>query len=188
MQAGHEHEPHRLVQVQPVADRVQQRVRVTKIGEHGAHAGRLGEQALGVRVHHRIAVHVNTAAAFGDLVDVRARREAAADIEELPDARMSGQETGRAHQEPAVGHRVVQVLGGEPESVRRGRAVDLEVVLAAEPVVVDTCRMGDAGTQIVHWAGHPFIVDAAPRLEILFMRHVLSRSPGSFLLRGDDMT
>jgi hypothetical protein len=73
----------------------------------------LCHQRLGVHGHHRVVVDVHHARAgvarLGDLVDVRAARQPAADVDELADPGIA-QEADRAHQELAVAAHGVQDL------------------------------------------------------------------------------
>jgi hypothetical protein len=76
-------------------------------------------------------------------VQVRPGRDACADVQELPDAFLRDQVAGRAVDELAVlaGH-VSHGRDGLHHRLADG-AVDREVVLAAQPVVVDAGRVWD---------------------------------------------
>jgi hypothetical protein len=89
---------------------------------------------------HGIVVDVDDAAlgrdALRDLVGVVGGGQPGADVQELPDARLAGQVARRPPQEVAVLQRG-QPGGREAlENLVPGGAIDREVVLAAEPVVV----------------------------------------------------
>src|SRR6185437_2372969 len=100
-----------------------------------------GQQSAGVREHQRVVVHVDDPAArrggLCDLVGVARGRQPGADVEELTDALGSRQVAHRPGQERPVG------LGGQPDAGIDadcgvpGAPVGREVVLAAQPVVVD---------------------------------------------------
>jgi hypothetical protein len=90
--------------------------------------------------------------ALGHLVRVVGGGDPGADVEELPDLRLGGQEADRAGQEGAVGpdreHQVRLRLQGP----LAGLTVRGEVVLPAQPVVIDAGYVGDAGVKVVHEA------------------------------------
>ena len=89
--------------------------------------------------------------ALGHLVRVVGGGDPGADVEELPDLRLGGQEADRAGQEGAVGpdreHQVRLRLQGP----LAGLTVRGEVVLPAQPVVVDPRDMRDGDVEV----GHP---------------------------------
>jgi hypothetical protein len=105
-----------------------------------------------VAEHDRVVVHVDDArvgrGALRHLVGVVAAGQAGADVEELADARLGGQIVDRAAEEGAV-------LPDARDDVRilldhqlGGLAVRLEVVLAAEPVIVDPRDRRHAGVDL----------------------------------------
>jgi len=71
-----------------------------------------------------------------------------ADVEELAQALLIREIPDRPGQERAVGPDVEPDGGPGPEHLLGGFPVDGEVVLAAEPVVVDPGRMRDAGVDV----------------------------------------
>lgn len=104
------------------------------------------QQGRGVQQHHRVVVDVDDAAlrrlALGDLVGVVRGRDAGTEVEELRDAGLTGQVLHRPGQELAVGpHRLGQLRVGLQRQLAR-LPVGGEVILAAEPVVVDPGRVG----------------------------------------------
>src|SRR5581483_7762746 len=119
--------------------------------EHGHGPGEV-EQQLGFRVGQDpgrlagvglddggvgVVGQQEPAVRHGDVVDVVLGRDARADVEELADAGLAGQEPDHAAEEGAVGAHGgadVRVQGGD----RAGEVpVGLEIVVAADPVVVD---------------------------------------------------
>ena len=110
------------------------------------------QQRAGVGQHHRVVVDVDHAAAgrdvLRDLVGVVRGRDAGADVEELADARLPGQVTHRAGQEGAVGADRVDDVRIGLDRLLAGRPVGGEVVLAAQPVVVDAGDMRHAGVEV----------------------------------------
>jgi hypothetical protein len=102
-----------------------------------------------VREHHRVVVHVDDPAGRVDrLRQIAAGRragQAGADVDELPDARLDGEEAHRPlvegeHTGHDRGHR-----GRRPEH-RRGRpAIDLETVPAAVQEIRHPVRIGHGG-------------------------------------------
>src|SRR5207248_8181012 len=94
---------------------------------------------------------------LGDLVHVRFGGDTGADVQPLPDAVLLGEDAGGAVHEGAV-------LPGADEDARVGRRdglggllVDVEVVLAAEVVVVHAGGVGPAGVDVPRRGrvGHP---------------------------------
>jgi hypothetical protein len=101
---------------------------------------------------HTIIVHVDDPGGRGErlnhLVDVRLGRDAGADVEELPDARLGRQPRHGAAQERPVRADVAD--HGRPD-LHDGLgclAVGREIVLAAQPVVVDPGRMRHVRPQV----------------------------------------
>jgi hypothetical protein len=92
-----------------------------------------GEQRVGVGVDDRVVVDVGYAGARGvlggNLVDVRGRGDAGADVEELGDLLVPGEVADSAAQEGAVGAGHVADLRDDGEDLVRGLAVDGPVVL-----------------------------------------------------------
>ena len=74
---------------------------------------------------------------LGDLVHVAAGGQARADVEELADPGLTGQELDRPGQERPVGTRGPRRVWYRLQQAARGFPVGLEVVLAAEQVVID---------------------------------------------------
>ena len=97
--------------------------------------------------HDRVVVHVNDLGFGGDrlrdLMHVFPGGKADADVQELPDARLSGEEPHGPPQERPCGAGGLRRLG---EGLNRGVGrdpVDLVIVLAAEKVVIYPRRMRD---------------------------------------------
>ena len=115
--------------------------------------------------HHGIVVHINHPAAglhaLGDLVGVVRRRDAGADVQKLPDARHPRQVAHRIGQESPLRADIAQdsriglnhLLGGLP--------VNREIILAAQPVVVDPGDVRHAGVQAAR--GRPARAERALR-------------------------
>jgi hypothetical protein len=95
---------------------------------------------------------------LGDLVRIARGRQAGADVEELPDTRLGDQVPDRAGQESPVGPYGLQNAGERFVAGLGGPAIGLEVVLAAQPVVIDPGRVGNTGIdafrQLRHDADH----------------------------------
>src|SRR6266542_493139 len=119
------------------------------------------QQRPGVHDHHRVVVDVDDPGVrrggLGDLVDVLLRGQPGPEVQELADAGVLGEEPHGPAEERPVGPR-----GARRGRVRRdhlfgGRLVGLEVVLAAEHVVVDARAVGNArvdlgwGRPLVHY-------------------------------------
>ena len=104
-------------------------------------------QGLRVSQHRRVVVHVNDPGVrrdcLGDLVHVPVGGQPGAEVEELPDARLGGQEPDRAAEERPVGPGHLGELGGHFHHLAGGSPVGGEVVLPAEQVVIDPGRGRD---------------------------------------------
>src|SRR5262249_43294468 len=116
------------------------------------------QQCAGVGQDHRVVVHVDHVAAgrdvLRDLVGVVRGRDAGADVEELADPRLPGQVTHRAGQEGAVGADRVNDVRIGLDRLLTGRPVGGEIVLAAQPVVIDAGDVRHAGVEVQgHFAG-----------------------------------
>jgi hypothetical protein len=74
-------------------------------------------------------------------VHVLRRRQAGAEVKELPDPRLGGQIADHAGEEGAARPGRLHRLREDLDGLRGGVAVGLVVVFAAQPVVVDTGRM-----------------------------------------------
>jgi hypothetical protein len=153
MQDRHQHDRHRLGEVERLRGPVEDRAGVAQVGVQvvGGTLRSAGEQRAGVRQHDGVVVHVDHPAAGGhglrDLVGVGRRGDAGPDVEELPDPGLRGQIADRALHEGTVGeHRVDQVRIGLQRRVA-GRPVHRVVVLAAEPVVIDPGDVRHAGVK-----------------------------------------
>ena len=99
-----------------------------------------GKQGTRVREHDRVVVNVDDPRRrgdpLGDLVHVRAGGDAGADVQELPDPFVPGQEGGRAPDKPPVlDHSGTHGRERGRDGVSRF-PVSGEIVLAAEPVVI----------------------------------------------------
>jgi hypothetical protein len=150
VQDRHEQQGDRLAEVDQLPDLgvPQDPVGLAQVGldHEGAVAG---QQGAAVRHHHRVVVHVHDPGVggdlLGDLVDVAPGRQAAAEVDELADAGLAGQEADGPAQERPV---VLDHLAGDgrdAEELVGHLTVGGEVVLAAQEVVVDAGRVRHAG-------------------------------------------
>ena len=161
LQHGQQHDRDRLGEVQRPGRVGQDLLRVPQVGVEvvaGALRAALQER-LGVRQHDGVVVDVDDPAvrrgALGDLVGVVRGRDPGADVEELPDPRLGGQEAHRPGQERAVGpHREHQVRVGLQRPLAEC-PVRREVVLAAQPVVVHAGDVRHADVKVGHRASLP---------------------------------
>src|ERR1700733_12395522 len=119
---------------------VQDRVGLAEVGADHAHRPAGVDERAAVQLDHRIVVDVQHPGGRVDLLDhvvgVPDRRQAGADVEELAHAELRDL-LGRALVEAAVGPGRVPDLGCGRQDVLGGEAIDLEVVVAPEHVVVD---------------------------------------------------
>ena len=101
MHDGDQHDRDRAGEVQGPCRLRQDRAQIAQVGVDvvGGARGGAGEQRPGVGEHDRVMVHICDAAVrrhrLRDLVRVIRGRDAGADVEELPDPRLGGQETHR---------------------------------------------------------------------------------------------
>jgi hypothetical protein len=117
--------------------------------EVGARAfGAAGQQRPRVQQHHRIVVDVDDAAVGGDLlghlVRVVSAGQSRTDVEVLPYPSFARQVPNGADEERAVRPHPMSDVRVQFEGAVSGFPVDSEVVLAAQPVVVDPCLVRDA--------------------------------------------
>jgi hypothetical protein len=119
-----------------------------------------------VREHDRVVVHVHDPGlrhrALGHLVSVVGRGQAGADVQELPDAGLGGQVVHRAAEELAL-----RADAGQDRRVCRddllgSLAIGGEVVLPAQPVVVDPGDVSRADVDpgrrgVVGFGGNPVL-------------------------------
>ena len=148
---GDQHDRDRAGEVEGSRRLRQDLLRVAQVGVdvvQGALRG-TGEQRLGVQQHDRVVVHVDHAAAgrhgLRYLVGVVRGRDAGADVEELPDPGLGGQEPHHPGEERAVGSHRGDDAGVGLDHRVAGRAVGGEVVLAAQPIVMHPGAVGHAG-------------------------------------------
>ena len=147
VQEGDHQDGDRPVEVEQAADLgvVQDALGVADVGQdHGGAALVAGEQGAGVDGDDRVVVDVGDAG-FGvdgarHLAGVALAGQAGADVEELRDAGL-GQVADSAAEEGAVLADHGAGGGGRGQHDLGGGAVDLEVVLAAEHVVVHPGRV-----------------------------------------------
>ena len=151
-----QHDRDRLAEVQRGRRRGNDRVRVPQVRvEVGARALRAApQQRPGVGQHDRVVVDVDDPAvrrdALRDLVGVVGGGDPGADVQELPDSGLPGQEADRAGEERAVGaHRVHQVRVGL-QGLLAEFPVGGEIVLPAQPVVVHPGDVRHAGVKVGH--------------------------------------
>jgi D-alanine-D-alanine ligase len=147
VQHADEEDGDRLAEVERLGRLLQDRRRVLQVGvQVGAGAfRRTGQQRPGVREHDGIVVHVDDPAFRGhrlrDLVGVVGRRDPGAQVEELPDPALRDEVADRAAEEFPVGPDVPDDRRPHGDDGFGRRLVGREVVLAAQPVVVDAGGM-----------------------------------------------
>ena len=104
--------------------------------------------------HDGVVVDVDDPAvrrhALGHLVGVVGGRDAGADVEELPDAQLGGEEADRTAEEGAVGPDREHQVGIGGQGPLAELPVSGEVVFPAQPVVVDPGYMRDASVEVGH--------------------------------------
>jgi hypothetical protein len=149
VQDGQQHERDGLGEVECLADRGirEDLLRLAQVclDIRGAAVRRRRQQRTGVGEDERVVVGVNDAASgcdrLGYLMGVTRARQPSADVKELSDARLAGQVAHRSREKLPV------LPGGDAcrwqslQSDFRGRAIDREVVLAAEKIIVHSRRM-----------------------------------------------
>jgi len=122
--------------------------RIVGVDVLGDPFGSGGEQGAGVRQHQGVVVDVDDPRlgddALGDLVGVVGGRQTGADVQELADARLTGQVGHGADEEAPRGAGHVHDAGKGLAVLVPGDPVDLVVVLAAQPVVPDPGRVRHA--------------------------------------------
>jgi hypothetical protein len=142
----------RLAEVQDLPRHLvgQDRLRVAQVAGEvaGAALGGAGQQCPRVRQHRRVIVDVDDPARrvhpLRDLVHIPGRGQAAADVEELPDARLGRQETYRAGEELPILPRHGPRARHPGEHPVRHFPVHRVVVLAPDAIVVDPRRVRPA--------------------------------------------
>jgi hypothetical protein len=150
VQDADQHQRDRPGEVDGLRGAGQDRIRVTQVGfQVGARAvGSRGQQRASVVEDDRVVVHVDDPRLgchqLGDLVGIAGRRDSGADIEELADARVAGEEPYRAREEGAVRLDRETQPRQHRERPLGGLAVRCEVVLPAQPVVIDPGGVCDA--------------------------------------------
>lgn len=157
---------------------------------------RTGEQRPSVREDHRVVVHVDDPALrrqrLGDFIGVVRHRQPSADIEELTDARSRDQVTHRRDEESALRLHPADDLGVGRLRLLADLAISLEVVFAAQLVVIDPGwmrhrrvirgrRLGQVTRVCDEFVGH----DAIMRLFVKRCRHALSRALSTAMLVPD---
>jgi alditol oxidase len=145
---------HRLREVKQSACLAEDGAGVAQVGVDVLGGPRVaaGEQRAGVGEHDRVVVHVHHTGLrrdrLGDLVGVARRRDAGADVEELPDPRLGGEVADDAAEERPVGPRGERPLGVDLECHLGLGPVGGVIVLAAKQVVVNPRLMRDAGVEL----------------------------------------
>jgi hypothetical protein len=123
-----------------------------RIEVRGRALRRAGQQGARMQQHDWVVVHIDDLGIgdhrLCDLVGTVRRRQPGPNVEELPDPGLAGQVTHGAPEE-----RTVRPDPGNDRRVRRDRLlsglpVGGEIVLPAEPVVVDAGRMRNAGVEV----------------------------------------
>jgi hypothetical protein len=120
-----------------------------------------------MQIHHRVVVDVDDPAlrrrVLGDLVGVVRRREAGPDIQELPHAHVERQVADRPAEKSAVRARGLAQHGISLQHKLGGFAVGGEIVLAAQPVVVNPRRVRFPHVQawgcrlVIHRGERPYL-------------------------------
>jgi hypothetical protein len=112
----------------------------------GGPLGRAGQQGPRMRQYQGIVVDVDDLAlrrhALGDLMGVVRGRQAGPDIQELADPGLAGQVPDHPPEEQAVLPRLPHDVGEHLLDAITNLAVDGVIVLAAQPVIPDSRRMG----------------------------------------------
>ena len=171
------------VQVAP-DDRIgEQRGGLAQVTADGDAAVGLGEQGIGMRDDDRVVVDVGDASPVADLpgylVDRTLGRQADADVQELADPRVRGQVADGQPQELAIGHGLGPGGRDEPDDLLGGYPVGLEVVLAAQVVVI---HPRDVGNGRVHTFGATWHLrwSRAFRPRFRARGHMIGRIQGNF--------
>jgi hypothetical protein len=153
-----QHDRDRAGEIQGPRGPGQNRRRVPQVGVDVVQRARrrAGEQGPGVAQHDRVVVHVDHAAVrrrrLRHLVGVVRGRDAGAEVEELPDPGLRGQEPDHPGQERPVGADRGDDAGVGLDHRVAGGAVGGEVVRAAEPVVVHPRAVRHAGVDVLFHA------------------------------------
>ena len=123
---------------------VQDARRVPQVTLDRADPRRRAQQGPRVRDDDRVVIDVDHARPrvqlARDLVDIARGGQPRADVDELPDARLVGQEPDGAAQETPVRPRRCPRIGHHGQQLAGGLPVFGVVVLAAEQVVVDAAQ------------------------------------------------
>ena len=118
----------------------------------GGALGAGGQQGTGMGENDRVVVHVHDPAVgrhvLRHLVGVVGGGDAGADVKELPNAGLAGQVPHGPGQERPVSPHALHHVRVFPHGGLGGGPVRGEVVLAAEPVIVDAGNVGDAGVDL----------------------------------------
>src|SRR5216683_1844131 len=157
---ANQHDRDRLAEVQRVGRGAEDLSRVPQISVYvGSVARATRQQRTGVREHDRIVVHVHDPGLRGhplrDLVRVVHRRDSRADVKELPDPGLRRQVAHRPAEERPMPAHALHEVGVRGERLIARLAVSLEVVLAAQPVVVDASDVRAAGVELGHLTSSP---------------------------------
>jgi len=153
VQDGQQRDGHRAAEVKHGAGLGEDPVGVAQVRVDvlGGAARLAGQERPRVRQHDRVIVHVDDPGLgrdrLGDLMGVARCRDASANIEELADPRLPGQEANGPPEEGPVG----PAAGGEArvdlEPGLHRLAVGRVVVLAAEQVVIHPGLVGHGGVE-----------------------------------------
>jgi UDP-N-acetylmuramoyl-tripeptide--D-alanyl-D-alanine ligase len=133
---------------------------VAHVARHGDHSGAPGEQAAGVRDHHRVVVHVGhpglRVSVPGDVVRVQRGRQAGPDVDELPDAAARHVADGPAEELPVLpGHLCRERV--DRQHLLRQLPVGREVLLAAQPVIPHPGDVRPGRVERLHRQFPPFV-------------------------------
>ncbi len=149
-QDGRHQHPDRLAEVDELAKLgvAEDRVRLAQVTADHNGRSRSGEQGTALRFHHRVVVDVDHPGVRGDplndIVRVPHGRQPGTDVNELPDT-VLGDPLGRPLVKPAVGPGAVLNLRYDAQYLLGGTRVDVQVMLAAQHVVINPSWRGDIG-------------------------------------------
>jgi serine-type D-Ala-D-Ala carboxypeptidase len=154
LQDRHQHDRHRTGEVQYLRRRSKDRLGVAQVGidARGGTVRPAGQERLGVGQHHRVIVHVHHAAlrrrALGYLVRVVRGGQARTDVQELADPGLADQVPHRPPQEYPVPARRADDVRVRRDHPLSGYPVDGEVILPAQPVVIDPGDVRHGGVHL----------------------------------------
>jgi hypothetical protein len=153
LQDRHQQHGDRLAEVQHLRRASEDLAGVAGVGVNvlGSPGRVAGEQRPGMNENDRVIVDVDDPAPrrhrLSHLVRVIRRRNAGADVQELPDPCLCGQEPHHARLVGPVGASRLRDGGESSYRLVSGGPVSGEIILPAQPIVVDTSDMRNAGIE-----------------------------------------